>query len=83
MCVCVCGVCTLSCVRFFVTPWIVARQAPLSMDTPGKNTGVSCHALLQGISSTQVSNLHLLLLLHWKADSLPLGDRYIDADIKI
>ena len=24
-------VCVLSCVRFFVTPWTVARQAPLSM----------------------------------------------------
>ena len=24
-------VCVLSCVRFFVTPWIVAHQAPLSM----------------------------------------------------
>ena len=25
-------------------------------DSPGKNTGVSCHALLQGIFPTQVSN---------------------------
>ena len=24
-------------------------QAPLSMDFPGKNTGVGCHSLLQGI----------------------------------
>jgi len=31
----------------------VARQAPLSMDSPGKNTGVGCHALLQGIFPTQ------------------------------
>ena len=28
-------------------------QAPLSMDSPGKNTGVGCHALLQGIFPTQ------------------------------
>ena len=27
----------------------VAHQAPLSMDSPGKNTGVGCHILLQGI----------------------------------
>ena len=27
-------------------------QAPLSMDSPGKNTGVGCHALLEGIVST-------------------------------
>ena len=40
---------------------------------PGKNTGVGCHAFLQGIFLTQGSNPHLLLLLHWQADSLPLS----------
>jgi len=30
----------------------VARQAPLSKDFPGKNTGVVCFALLQGIFPT-------------------------------
>ena len=40
-------------------------------DSPGKNTGVGCHALLQGIFSTQRSNLCLLHLLHWQAGSLP------------
>ena len=29
-------------------------------DSPGKNTGVGCHALLQGIFPTQGSNPHLL-----------------------
>ena len=29
-------------------------------DSPGKSTGVGCHALLQGIFSTQWSNTHLL-----------------------
>ena len=33
-------------------------------DSPGKNTGVGCHALLQGIFLTQGSNLPLLKLLH-------------------
>ena len=37
---------------------------------PGKNTGVGCHALLQGIFLTQESNPHLL---HWQADALPLS----------
>ena len=37
--------------------------------SPGKNTGVGCHFLLQGIFPIQVSNLHLL---HWQANSLPL-----------
>ena len=31
----------------------LAHQAPLSMDSPGKNTGVGCHFLLQGIFLTQ------------------------------
>ena len=42
-------------------------------DSPGRNTGVGCHALLQGFFPTQGSNLHLLSLLHWQVGSLPLG----------
>ena len=38
---------------------------------PGKNTGVGCHALLQGIFLTQGPNPCLLGLLHCQADSLP------------
>ena len=34
-----------------VTLWTIAHQAPLTWDSPGKNTGVSCHALPQGIYS--------------------------------
>ena len=41
-------------------------------DSPGKNTGVGCHFLLQGIFPTQGLNLRLLHLLHWQANSLPL-----------
>ena len=37
---------------------------------PGKNTGVGCHFLLQGIFPTQRLNPHIL---HWQADSLPLS----------
>ena len=55
--------CTLGHVRLFVT-----HQAPLSMEFPGKNTGVGGHFLLQGIFPTQGSNS---LLLHWQVDSLP------------
>ena len=39
---------------------------------PGKNTGMGCHFLLQGIFPTQESNPCLLCLLHWQVDSLPL-----------
>ena len=42
-------------------------------DFPGKNTGVGCHFLLQGIFWTQGLNLHFLYLLHWQAESLPLS----------
>ena len=35
---------------------------------PGKDTGVSCHFLLQGIFLTLGSNLHLVCLLHWQVD---------------
>ena len=67
-----CAFSRFSCVRLFVTPWAIACQAPLSMGFPKKNTGVSSHSLLQGIFPTQGSNLHLVCLLHWQADSLPL-----------
>ena len=43
---------TLACARL-LSPW----------DSPGKNTGVGCQALLQGIFRTQGSNPHLLRLL--------------------
>ena len=33
--------------------------------SPGKNTGVGCHSLLQGIFPTQELNQRLLCLLHW------------------
>ena len=42
-------------------------------DFPGKNTGVDCHFLLQGIFLTTGSNSSFLCPLHWKADSLPLS----------
>ena len=59
--------------------WTIARQAPLSMggDSPGKNTGVGCHALLQGIFPTQGKNSSLLSLLHWQVGSLPLVSTFI------
>ena len=43
-----------------VTPWTVACWAPVSMEFSGKNTGVDCHFLLQGIFPTQESNPGLL-----------------------
>ena len=42
-------------------------------DSPGKTTGLGCHALLQGIFPTQRLNPCLLSLLHWPTGSLPLA----------
>ena len=48
---------------------------PMDFSPPGSsvhgiNTGVGCHALLEGIFPTQGLNLCLLSLLHWQADSV-------------
>ena len=59
---------SLSHVQLFATHRLKpARLCPWNF--PGKNTGVSCHFVLQGIFLTQRSNLSPL---HWQADSLPL-----------
>ena len=50
-------VCSILCL--FVTLWTVPCQASLSWSSPGKNTGVGCQALLQGIFLTQGSNTSL------------------------
>ena len=44
----------------FLCPW----------DSPGKNTGLGCHFLLQRVAPTQGSNSHLL---YWQAVSLSLN----------
>ena len=50
------------CVYVYVCVCLVAQPARLHCprDSPGKNTGVGCHFLLQGIFLTQGSNLYLL-----------------------
>ena len=50
-------------VQLFATPWTIAHQAPLSMGFSGQD-------YWSGFP-TQVSNLHLLCLLHWQTGSLP------------
>ena len=51
----------LSHSQLLATPWTAAYQAPLSMDFPGKSTGVgSSLSLLQGNFPTQESNQGLL-----------------------
>ena len=50
------------------TPWTVARQAPWAF--PGKNTGVGCDFLLQGIFPIQRLNP---CPLHWQVESTPVN----------
>ena len=64
----------------FCDPMDCSPPGSSSMDSTGKNTGVGCCALLQGISLTQELNPHLLRLLRWQAGSLPLvppGKTYV------
>ena len=67
VCVCVCvWVCvhavTQSCLTL-LRPHLAHQASP--WDFSGKNTGVGCCFLLQGIFLAQGSNLHLLWFLHW------------------
>ena len=63
-----------SCVLCSVTQLCPTCWSPMVSlwNFPGKNTGAGCHFLFQGIFLTQGSNLHLLRLLHWQANSSPL-----------
>ena len=59
--------------RLIVCPCVlVAQSYPTQflclLNFRGKNTGASCHSLLQRLFLTQGSNLYLL---HWQADFLP------------
>ena len=60
-------------VWLFETLWTVAARLRCPWDSPGKNTGMDCHALFQGIFPTQGSNPCLLCLLLWQLGSLPLA----------
>ena len=68
-----CLLSSFSRVPLFSTLRTVARQAPLSMGFSRQDTGVDCHALLQGIFLTQRLNPRLFMSLHWQVGSLPLG----------
>ena len=60
--------CSALCNPIDCSPW-----GSLHGDSPGKNIGVGCHVLLQGIFPTQGLNPHLLYLLHLQASPLPLA----------
>ena len=64
VCVCVC-VCVCSVVSDSLG--LYGLQPPPG-NSPGNNTGVGCHFLLQGIFPAQGSNPGRLQLLHWQTD---------------
>ena len=53
---------SVSLVQLFANPVSASLLCP--WDSPGKNTGMGCHSLLQGIFLTQGSNLCLLHLMY-------------------
>ena len=63
-----------------MTLWTIAHQAPLSVVSPSKNTGMGCHFPLQRIFLTQGLNPHLQ---HWQADSFPLSHMGNQFDVHI
>ena len=65
-----------SVVSDFVTPWTVPARLLCPWNSPGKNTGVGSHSLLQGVFLTQGSNLGLLhcrqILYHLSHQGTPV-----------
>ena len=49
----------VSSFQLFATPWTIASRLLCPWDSPGKNSGVGCHALLQGVFPTQGWKPHL------------------------
>ena len=71
-------VCLLSCfsrVWLFATPWLSLWGSSVRGDSPDKNTGMGCYALLQGIFPDQESNPGLqhywLILYHLSQQGSP------------
>ena len=76
LCVCVCVLCAnslQSCLTLCNPLDCSPPGSSVHVDSPGRNTGVGCHTLLQGVFPTEGSNPLLLHLLLWQADSLPLA----------
>ena len=70
-----------------MTPWTTACQALCHRDSPGKNTAVGCHALLQGIFPTQGLNpgvspcKQILYHLSYQGSSIKIISNYKDNKI--
>ena len=65
--------CMLSRVQLCGTPWTVPNRLLCPWNSPGKNTGVGCHFLSQGIFPAQGKNPCLLCLLYCRQILYPLS----------
>ena len=80
VCVCMCvHMCARVCAHVHVCVYLVTKLCPILLqphglqparplcpwDFPGKNTGVGCHAPLQGIFPTHLSFTGRQILYHW------------------
>ena len=68
-----CSVCVLHHVRVSVAPWTGARQFPLPREFSRQEYWSGLSFPPPGIFPTQGLNPHLLHLMHWQVDSLPLA----------
>ena len=81
VCVCMCTCVythTRTHARLCATLWphgLQPTRLPCPWNFPGKNTGIGCLFLLQGIFLIQGLNLCLLHFLHWQVDSLTLDSK--------
>ena len=69
----------LSHVQLFATLWTVAARLLCPWNSPGKNTEVGCHSLLQDIFPTQGLNLGLVhcRLIHYHLSHQEAFESYI------
>ena len=70
--ICCCCLVAKLCLILVPPPGLQPASLLCAWDFPGKNIGVDCHFLFQGMFLTQGLNLQLL---HWQVDSLPLSTR--------
>ena len=76
---------SLSRVQLFATPWIGAHQGLCPWTSPGKNTGVGCHSLLQETFLTQGLNSGLLhcrqILYHLSHQGSPVSSQVLTDEL--
>ena len=73
--------CCFGRVQFFATHGLQPTRLLCPWDSPGRNTGVGCHVLLQGSSQPGDQTCICLCLLHCRSILYPLSHRGSPAKI--